>query len=595
MAVTSNTFTGDGSTTNYSFTFEYLEQEEVKVTLAGIATTAFTFANATTLSFTSAPANGVEIRIYRDTNIDTLKATFFPGSAIKAEDLNNNFTQNNFAVQEIKNNTWDVDLQTIKSNETWVSNDLQIATTAAMDARFQDEATETIESTETWVSDDDRVPTTLATDNRVDSKIDTAITGDILIDNTGLTKTTSSGQTTLGIGAGSVDLDRIKDDDIIISTETWANSDTQIATTEAVNNQIIDIVTDTVRNGLTTDGTGITIDNSTDLTAEFGLGQGSIDLDRIKDSQIITYAEQNVGTPAPADTNIFTASAAAQRFDTLVQTATPSGSDWEVGKTWLQNDDDQTLKVWNGSAWLDVASGGAFRTQDKVIYVDASGGDDTKTGHRISGPKLTIKGAIADINADIAVSTETSDGFVGGSGYANGTYNNVPLTGGTTGSGLTATITVAGGIVTAITNVSNITLQEYQIGDVLSAADSNLGGGGGSGLQIPVIGGGDGMTVIVAAGVYQEIAPIQIKRRNVSIIGMALRSTIVHPTPATEKPSNPGNSALFELNSGSFLQNLTLTGMQASTLGSNVIDADLPDAQGLGNDDVGFVKGEDNK
>jgi hypothetical protein len=580
MAVTSNTFTGDGSTTNYSFTFEYLEQEEVKVTLAGIATTAFTFANATTLSFTSAPANGVEIRIYRDTNIDTLKATFFPGSAIKAEDLNNNFTQNNFAVQEIKNNTWDVDLQTIKSNETWVSNDLQIATTAAMDARFQDEATETIESTETWVSDDDRVPTTLATDNRVDEKIDTAITGDILIDNTGLTKTTSSGQTTLGIGAGSVDLDRIKDDDIIISTETWANSDTQIATTEAVNNQIIDIVTDTVRNGLTTDGTGITIDNSTDLTAEFGLGQGSIDLDRIKDSQIITYAEQNVGTPAPADTNIFTASAAAQRFDTLVQTATPSGSDWEVGKTWLQNDDDQTLKVWNGAAWLDVASGGAFRTQDKVIYVDASGGDDTKTGHRISGPKLTIKGAIADINADIAVSTETSDGFVGGSGYANGTYNNVPLTGGTTGSGLTATITVAGGIVTAITNVSNITLQEYQIGDVLSAADSNLGGGGGSGLQIPVIGGGDGMTVIVAAGVYQEIAPIQIKRRNVSIIGMALRSTIVHPTPATEKPSNPGNSALFELNSGSFLQSLTLTGMQASTLGSNVIDADLPDAQG---------------
>ena len=32
----------------------------------------------------------------------------------------------------------------------------------------------------------------------------------------------------------------------------------------------------------------------------------------------------------------------------------------------------------------------------------------------------------------------------------------------------------------------------------------------------------------------------------VSIVGMALRSTIVHPTVATEKPSNPGNSALFE-------------------------------------------------
>jgi len=141
MAVTSNTFTGDGSTTNYSFTFEYLEQDEVKVTLDGVATSAFTFANATTLSFTSAPGSGVEIRIYRDTDIDTLKATFFPGSAIKAEDLNDNFTQNNFAVQEIKASTWDVDTETIKSNETWVSSDSQIATTAAMDARLQDEAT----------------------------------------------------------------------------------------------------------------------------------------------------------------------------------------------------------------------------------------------------------------------------------------------------------------------------------------------------------------------------------------------------------------------------------------------------------------------
>ena len=58
MATTQNTYTGNGSTTNYSFTFEYLKQSDVKVTLDTVATTAFTFANATTLSFTTAPANG---------------------------------------------------------------------------------------------------------------------------------------------------------------------------------------------------------------------------------------------------------------------------------------------------------------------------------------------------------------------------------------------------------------------------------------------------------------------------------------------------------------------------------------------------------
>jgi len=111
MAITQNTYSGDGSTTNYSFTFEYLNQSDVKATLDGTATTAFTFANATTLSFTTAPASGVAIRIYRDTDIDALKATFFPGSAIKAEDLNSNFNQSNFAVQE-----FDIDLQTANTN-----------------------------------------------------------------------------------------------------------------------------------------------------------------------------------------------------------------------------------------------------------------------------------------------------------------------------------------------------------------------------------------------------------------------------------------------------------------------------------------------
>ena len=113
MAITQNTYTGNGSTTNYSITFEYLKQADVKVSLDSTATTAFTFANATTLSFNTAPANGVAIRIFRDTNTDALQATFFPGSAIKAEDLNDNFTQNNFATQEA---VFDVDTANATAN-----------------------------------------------------------------------------------------------------------------------------------------------------------------------------------------------------------------------------------------------------------------------------------------------------------------------------------------------------------------------------------------------------------------------------------------------------------------------------------------------
>ena len=100
MATTQNTYTGNGSTTAYSFTFPYLNTTDIKVSLDAVDTTAYTLSNATTVTFTAAPTSGAAIRIYRDTNSDNLNATFYPGSAIRSSDLNNNFTQNLYVTQE---------------------------------------------------------------------------------------------------------------------------------------------------------------------------------------------------------------------------------------------------------------------------------------------------------------------------------------------------------------------------------------------------------------------------------------------------------------------------------------------------------------
>ena len=100
MATTQNTYTGNGSTTAFSFTFPYLEVSDIKVSLDAVDTTAYTLSNATTIAFTTAPAVGAAIRIYRKTNFDNLNATFYPGSAIRSSDLNNNFTQNLYVTQE---------------------------------------------------------------------------------------------------------------------------------------------------------------------------------------------------------------------------------------------------------------------------------------------------------------------------------------------------------------------------------------------------------------------------------------------------------------------------------------------------------------
>ena len=103
MATTQNTYTGDNSTVSYSFTFPYLEETDIKVSLDGVVTTAYTLSNATTVTFNTAPGTGVAIRIYRDTNNDELAATFFAGSAIRAQDLNDDFLQNAYVTQEVKN------------------------------------------------------------------------------------------------------------------------------------------------------------------------------------------------------------------------------------------------------------------------------------------------------------------------------------------------------------------------------------------------------------------------------------------------------------------------------------------------------------
>ena len=75
--------------------------------------------------------------------------------------------------------------------------------------------------------------------------------------------------------------------------------------------------------------------------------------------------------------------------------------------------------------------------------------------------------------------------FTAGSGYTNGVYANVPLTGGN-GVNATATILVAGGVITQVTLDDGGSL--YTPGDVLSVSSSNIGVGGGTSFSITVAG-----------------------------------------------------------------------------------------------------------
>jgi hypothetical protein len=107
MAPTSNTYTGNGSNKLFSITFPYLDTADIDVFLNGTlqtVTTQYFFANATTVEFVTAPGAGATVLLKRSTDEATILNTFFPGSSIKAADLNDNFDQVLYLAQETNNN-----------------------------------------------------------------------------------------------------------------------------------------------------------------------------------------------------------------------------------------------------------------------------------------------------------------------------------------------------------------------------------------------------------------------------------------------------------------------------------------------------------
>ena len=100
MAVSYDKFTGDGSTVDFNITFEYLDKSDVNVLINETPNTDWTLSTATKVTFTSAPEANDEILIFRFTDISSMDAVFAPGSAIRAKDLNQDFDQLRFALQE---------------------------------------------------------------------------------------------------------------------------------------------------------------------------------------------------------------------------------------------------------------------------------------------------------------------------------------------------------------------------------------------------------------------------------------------------------------------------------------------------------------
>ena len=121
--ITEDTVVANGGTT-YNFTFKYVKESDVYVSVDDVVKTKdthYTFApNTSSITFLAGhiPQAPAKVRIFRETDLVDPAAEFFPGSAIRAQDLNANNDQVLFSAQERKERSLDTTGGTITGDVT---------------------------------------------------------------------------------------------------------------------------------------------------------------------------------------------------------------------------------------------------------------------------------------------------------------------------------------------------------------------------------------------------------------------------------------------------------------------------------------------
>ena len=433
MATTFTDLDGNGQATR-AFSFPSIKQADIKVdvdgtlyenrgiTGASAGATTFTISSYTTTGggnvvFDTAPASSSnKIRIFRDTDVDSPKATFTAGSSVKAGDLNNNMTQILYAAQEEQNQTIlssnikDGTIKTADIGADQITTAL-IADDAITGDQLADNSISSQHIIDNQVGQSELAPNAVQTANITN----TAVSTDKIANSAVTTAKIADG----GVTTVKIAFENVTSDKIAANAITGAKiADNSISSQMIINNQVgqNQLAANSVQTSKIVDSAVSTAKIADGAVSTAKIATNGVTAGKIGNSQIITakIADANVTTAKLADDAVTT----AKITDANVTTA--KIADGAITNPKLANNIVGTVKIIDSAVTTAKVAGGAI-TEPKLAanaintakIVDGNVttvkiADDAVTTAKINGTAVTD----AKLASNAVTTTKITDGNV---------------------------------------------------------------------------------------------------------------------------------------------------------------------------------------
>lgn len=295
------TYTGDGSTTDYSIPFPYLDREHVVVELDDVVTSNFSFLSDTSIRLSIAPAAQTRIVVKRATPVAPL-VDFTDGSTLFEADLDLADQQSRYLGEEARDRS-DSALTTINNNLADVNTVAGIASDVSTVAAVDDDVT-TVATNLNGIN-------TVGTVAGIDTEVTTVagIASDVTAVSTNNTNVTTTATNIADVNTvAGINTDVSTVAGISANVTTVANNDANV-TTVATNNANVTTVA-----GISTDVTTVAnndanvtavANNATDISTVAGINT-SVTSVAANNTNVTTAATNiaNVNTVASNITNV---------------------------------------------------------------------------------------------------------------------------------------------------------------------------------------------------------------------------------------------------------------------------------------------------